>query len=268
MEKLDIQKLKAVELDLLKIFISVCEKHGLLYFLVEGSALGAVRHGGFIPWDDDIDVGMPREDYEKFLAVAQADLPEGIFLQTRITDPDYMTPFAKLRNSSTAFIESSAKKLAINHGIYIDIFPLDGCIDYDAYYKRAKMLKIRASSRFSVKRSLKLKLLHILAAIRYPNAKTALSRLEALWETVPYSTSKTVTSYGSAWGKKEVMPREIYGKGSMGTFEGIAVRLPERVDHYLTNLYGDYMTPPPPEKRVAHHACEVIDPERSYKEYV
>lgn len=268
MENVNTKKLKEVELSLLKAFIAVCEKHSLRYFMVEGSALGAVRHGGFIPWDDDIDVGMPREDYEKFLAVAQADLPEGLFLQTPKTEPNYATPFAKIRDSRTTFIESSVKNLSINHGVYLDIFVLDGCVDYDACIKKTKMLKARIASRYAHKRSFKGQILRFLSVLRYPCFKRAMQLLDEIWRTVPYDTAENVVNYGSAWGKKEVMPREIYGNGSIGSFEGIAVRLPEKVDEYLTRLYGDYMTPPPPEKRIAHHACEVIDPERSYKEYI
>lgn len=268
MEKPDIQKLKALELDLLKAFIAVCEKHDLLYFLVEGSALGAVRHGGFIPWDDDIDVAMPREDYEKFLAVAQADLPEGLFLQTNETDPAYVTGFAKIRNSNTAFIETSARKLAINHGVYLDIFVLDGCNNFAATKKKTKLLQARIASRFLVKRSLKGRMVQFVAAIRYPSVARAVRLLDTIHRAVPYATAENVVNYGSAWGKKEVMPREIYGKGVLGSFEGVPVRLPEKVDEYLTRLYGDYMTPPPPEKQVSHHNCDVIDLERSYKEYV
>ena len=120
-------ELKKIELEMFKYYLAICEKHDLKYFLIGGTLLGAVRHKGFIPWDDDIDIGMPRPDYEKFLLVAQKELPEHIFLQTHNTDIEYPNCFAKLRNSDTTFIETSCKKLKINHGIYIDIFPLDGC---------------------------------------------------------------------------------------------------------------------------------------------
>ena len=119
-------ELQKVELDILQHFIEACEKLNVQYFLVCGSALGAKRHGGFIPWDDDMDVGMYREDYNKFMEQAPAILPEGYFLQNYKTDPAYSNVFAKLRNSNTTYIEKTAAELKINHGIYIDIFPLDG----------------------------------------------------------------------------------------------------------------------------------------------
>ena len=119
------ERLKAIELDILKAFIDVCKKNSLNYYLLGGSCLGAVRHHGIIPWDDDIDVGLLRADYNKFMEVGQKYLPEHYFLQNYRTDPEYYVNFAKIRDSRTTFIESSLKNLHINHGVYIDVFPLD-----------------------------------------------------------------------------------------------------------------------------------------------
>ena len=119
----DVQK-KAFEM--LRIFIDICEKWNIKYYLLCGSALGAVKYQGFIPWDDDIDVGLLRKDYRRFLEVAPKELPEWCFLQNYSTDP--ANPFAstKLRNSNTTFLQISVAHLPINHGIFIDVFPLDG----------------------------------------------------------------------------------------------------------------------------------------------
>ena len=117
--------LQAKELSLLRAFTDVCEKLELEYFLVCGSALGAVKYKGFIPWDDDVDVALKRADYDVFLERAQELLPDGIFLQNHRTDPAYPNIFSKLRDSNTTYIEKSVAHLPINHGIYIDVFPLD-----------------------------------------------------------------------------------------------------------------------------------------------
>ena len=114
------------ELELLRLFVRLCEQLQLRYYLVCGTALGSVKYEGFIPWDDDVDVAMPREDYEVFLEKAPSLLPEGIFLQNYRTDPAFPQIFSKLRNSNTTYIEKSAAALPINHGIFMDIFPLDG----------------------------------------------------------------------------------------------------------------------------------------------
>ena len=129
-----LQKMQEVELDLFKAFIEVCEKLQLKYYLLGGTLLGAVRHKGFIPWDDDIDVGMPRKDYEIFIQKAQDLLPEHYFVQNCYTDGKLPMAFCKIRNSNTTFIETSVKDFKINHGIFIDIFPLD-------YYPQDKKKK-------------------------------------------------------------------------------------------------------------------------------
>ena len=119
----DLQK---KELELFKAFARVCEKHGLRYFLVGGSALGAIRHKGFIPWDDDIDVGMPRKDYDKFMELQSEFEGTPYFIQNYKTDPCYVYNYGKLRDSSTTFIEYTYKNHRINHGVWVDIFPIDG----------------------------------------------------------------------------------------------------------------------------------------------
>ena len=118
--------LQRAEFEILKIFVDICEKYDLKYYLVCGSALGAVKYSGFIPWDDDIDVALLRSDYDKFCELAPTVLPKNIFLQNFRTDPEFPHIFSKLRNSNTTFIEKGTAHLKINHGVYIDVFPLDG----------------------------------------------------------------------------------------------------------------------------------------------
>ena len=119
----DLQKRLLV---ILKEFARVCGKHNLRYFLNGGTCLGAIRHKGFIPWDDDVDVMMPREDYEKFLTLQYEYEGTPYFIQSWKSDPRYTYGFAKLRDSSTTFIEDFYRNHRINHGVWIDIFPLDG----------------------------------------------------------------------------------------------------------------------------------------------
>ena len=123
MDNFDVEskKLQLIELDIFKSFLMVCKKLDLKYFLAGGTLLGAIRHNGFIPWDDDIDVIMPREDYEKFLEKGQALLEKKYFIQNYKTDPEFVLNFTKIRNSETTFIEKTSKNRNINHGIYIEI---------------------------------------------------------------------------------------------------------------------------------------------------
>ena len=124
----EMKSLWKVQLDLLQVVDGICRKHGIVYCLHAGSLLGAVRHKGFIPWDDDIDIAMLRRDYERFLKVAPKELPAHLFLQNSLTDPEWRSAFSLLRNSNTIGIDTAylKTKMRINMGISIDIFPLDG----------------------------------------------------------------------------------------------------------------------------------------------
>ena len=121
---LSLKKIQKAELYLLLEFDKVCREQGFTYFLDSGTALGAIRHGGFIPWDDDIDVGMPRKDYDRFMEIGQSYLPDNVFLQNRRTEKNYSRYAAKLRLKGTIFPETDSA-LYEHNGIFIDIFPFD-----------------------------------------------------------------------------------------------------------------------------------------------
>lgn len=136
-----LRQLQKTELSILKRFKQICDKHHLRYYLYGGTLLGAVRHEGFIPWDDDVDVCMPYSDYEIFLNVAKKELGEDYFLQTSESDKHFVAPFAKIRLNNSTFLDSKFAKRHINHGIWIDIFPLIYTSDLIAN-KQKRILKI------------------------------------------------------------------------------------------------------------------------------
>lgn len=123
--KVEMKKVWAVEIDLFLKFSEICNRHGLRFWGDGGTLLGAVRHNGFIPWDDDMDLIMPREDYNKLMDFGPEEFNAPYFLQNPHTDPNYGYSFAKLRNDNTTCIPEVFQKAGFNHGIYIDIFPLD-----------------------------------------------------------------------------------------------------------------------------------------------
>ena len=266
-----LKEIKIIEKELFISFISVCEKLNLKYYLLGGTLLGAVRHQGFIPWDDDIDVGMPREDYEIFLEKGQALLPDGFFLQSYKSDPNYPNCFAKIRNSNTTYLETSVKNCDMNHGVFIDIFPLDYYPDdkktKDRFIFKKNLLNIRISSVYQSKRKkLKVRLISFLLKLRYPSYKMAVKKREKLYKSI--STGSMLANYGGAWGAKEIVPKEWYGEGVWLEFEGLSVRAPIEYDKWLSQVYGDYMQLPPADKRCPHHYVDVLDFEKSYREYV
>lgn len=277
LDNLQMLKLRRVELDMFKAFLSVCKTLNLRYYLIGGALLGAVRHKGFIPWDDDIDIGMLREDYEIFKKNAQKFLPEYYFVQTNETEHAYPLFFLKMRDSRTTFIETSVKNFSINHGVYIDIFPLD-------YYPknklsqfylkiRKKVIYFRISREFTFPTECQLSKVHgiifnflgTVAKIFYPTICSAQNARERLFRKI--KRSGYVMNYSSAWGDKESGPVEWFSEGAELEFEGLKVIGPKEYDKWLTKVYGEYMKLPPPEKRVTHHYTEVIDLDHPYTLY-
>lgn len=266
-----LKKLKKIELDIMKEFIFTCQKFNLKYYIVGGTLLGAVRHHGFIPWDDDIDIAMPREDYEMFLTKATNELPSHYFVQTIETDLNYLQCFGKIRNSNTTFIESSASHLDINHGIFIDIFPLDYYPEEKSKQNRLEIMKKIYSYRVSccfnknIQRSLVDRAKSGLILLLYPNINKVLRKREKLYKSVP--ESHLWVNNGGAWGQKEIVPIEWFEEGIDVKFEGLTVKAPKEYDKLLTQVYGDYMKLPPIEKQCGHHYIDVIDFDNSYTKY-
>lgn len=270
-------KIQSVELNILKVFIQFCNHYNIKYYLLGGTMLGAVRHQGFIPWDDDIDVGMLRADYEFFLKRAPEFFPDYYFIQSVYSEPDTPFSFTKIRDSRTTFIETTVRDFKINHGIYIDVFPLD-------YYpesmkeqqlmdkkKRELTLRIRKNLYISDEykgsffKELEYSLVGMLLTIKYPKFKDAILERERLYTSV--AESNMLINHSGAWGKKELVPKSWYGDGVIAHFEGLEVIIPAHYDKWLTQVYGDYMLLPPEDKRIPHHYTDVIDLERSYLYY-
>lgn len=266
--------LQQKEFNLLKIFIKICEQLGLRYYLVCGTALGAVKYGGFIPWDDDVDIALCRNDYKVFCEKAQQLLPEGIFLQTYETDRRYPCVFAKLRDSNTTYIEKTYKNISMNHGVYIDIFPLDGCpedMNLQKRLERKKLFyKLLISSVYESNCSFKVKVLRRVFRILGVHKRThrILCKFEKMISSYPTENSAFWCNYGNWQGRLEYAPKEQYGEGTLMNFEGISVSVPERYDEYLTQKYGDWKADPPEDDQVGHHYFSIMDLNNSYTQYM
>lgn len=269
-------ELQKVEYSLLCEFIRVCEALKIRYYLVCGTALGAVKYGGFIPWDDDVDVALTREDYTVFCEKAPQLLPEYVFLQNYKTDPNFPAFYSKLRDSRTTYIEKSVKNIDMNHGVYIDVFPLDGYpVDENEIKRlesRKRKLKLRLSCAFAFneKQSLKSKLyfcVERLLGYHKRTAKTA-EKIEKLISAYPIAESKLWCNHGNWQRVLEYAPREQYGEGTFAKFEDLKVRVPEMYDEYLTQKYGDWRSDIPQEEQVGHHYYEICDTGTPYASYI
>ena len=267
----DLQK---VELDILKNFIEICDRLNLRYYLVCGSALGAAKYKGFIPWDDDIDVALPRQDYDVFCKKAQSMLPDYLFLQNHHTDTYYPLIFSKIRNNNTTFIEKSYAETNINHGIYIDVFPLDGYPEDVRWQKKIEKEKNRYLLMrlccLNVPLTWKTKLLVALEKTCgvHKRPSTLVERIEKCVKLCSVDDSVVWCNHGNWQGQLEYAPREQYGEGAWTEFEGLQVRIPERFDEYLTQKYGDWRSDPPERERVGHHYHYICDTNLPYTKFV
>jgi len=263
----DLEKLHKVQLDLARIFVSVCEKHNLSYFLIEGSLLGAVRHKGFIPWDDDIDFGMPRDDYECLLREIRHALGENYQLVTYHSERKALRYFSQLECTDIKLRVSAQKDSSLRNA-WIDIFPLDGMPDNPIIrrWHLFKILILRAAIQFSqfdeiVNVNRKNRPLHEKILIKIGqktklghrwDTRKLMKKLDALLKKYNYYTCNYCINSMSAYKSKAVFPREYFGKGILYEFEGMLLKGPEQYDLILKQIYGDYMTPPPENERNVH----------------
>lgn len=263
-------------LEMLSWFHLFCIENEIRYYMIGGTMLGAARHEGFIPWDDDIDIGVPRKDYEK-LTVAMNGLPinSRYKLETpETTAKDYFYPFAKLYDTTTTLIENT--KHSIKRGIYLDIFPLDGIGNTKeeavSNYKRIDRLHNLLVARVTGIRKGRhpLKNLAVLVLRCVPrfvfDEKKQLKKLTHISKRFDYDSCSWCGNLVGAWHFKELIPKEILGEPKLYKFENVEAFGVEDADKYLTYLYGDWRQLPPEEKRKSHHDYVLCDLEKSYLE--
>lgn len=268
----DLQK---KELEILKCFISICEKMKIKYFLVCGSVIGAVKYQGFIPWDDDIDVGLLRPDYERFVNEAHNYLPDNLFLQNYHTEKCFPLFFSKLRDSNTTYIEIDKQNLPIHHGICIDVFPIDGCPDDKRIQKKIERKKKSAWNKSSCAMTMpshwhkaRLKAAFYRLFGYHKSTGKVISKFEKYISQWSVETSDLWCNHGNWQGLLEYAPKWHYGNGTFATFEGVKVRIPENYDEYLTQKYGDWRADLPEDKKEGHHYHIVCDVNNPYTKYI
>ena len=252
---------KGILLDLLIEFDSFCRNHGIRYYLIGGTLLGAVRHAGFIPWDDDVDVCMLRDDYEKFQEEYSPSSSKYKLLSLDL-DRHYYYPFAKLVNNETVLIES--KKDPGHLGIYLDIFPIDNCPGHtleDACKNVDKMNFFRWIRNFKIIEFSKDRKVAKNIALFVGKILTAPISRRRISQMISNKASKNNNIrcqfvgelVNTAYGHGEVYDRCHFGEGTNVTFEEHQFIAPVDYEYILTSMYGDYMKLPPVEKRVSNH---------------
>ena len=271
-------------INVFRAFVQICEEHDLQYFCHGGTAIGVVRHQGLIPWDDDIDVLMPRPDYDKFIALFPKLDQDRYEIMVPGETPSYYLPFAKICDKNTTLLEFEHVPCLI--GAFIDIFPLDGASslkeerasDWLKFRHIANTLMILPKptienfkwlGRRLAKFQLRTALSEITCAFnKAEKYRQTSDRLRGIMTDHRYEEAEYVGSYGSQFGVKAFWPKTWFRSYVMMTFEGIDVRIPVDYDKLLRQVYGDYMLLPPVEKRVTHHhvAYLNLDERKSLKE--
>ena len=272
-----LRQLWDVEKEIYHTFARICDKHGLRYFAAYGTALGAVRHGGFIPWDDDMDFGMPRADYEKFMQVAPRELDSRYALLEPRTTPGYVMPFAKLTRADSTFIEATDQDRAYHSGIFIDIFPFDPI--YPDEKRQEKVLhKCWVLARLMVLSTYrapklpagtagwKAALLKFACGAAHYALRLTGNRTEKLYrryldvimtparegvhglyaDALQYRYEINYGPSGIFFADKLLFPTTEV------PFDGETIAMPHDPAQYLTDIFGDYMQLPPENKRHAH----------------
>lgn len=266
MSNANMELLHQVDVDIAKEVLRICEKHGLNYYMLGGTMLGAIRHKGFIPWDDDIDLGMPRNDYERFLEIAPQELASHLKLVNYRTDPNYMYYITRILDTETTVIEERIGNDNKYTHASIDIFPIDGTPNnailrkiyfFRVMYHRALMsLCYKDSIDRKRKRSKKeMLLLWVMEHIPVEKLTTPYKqkcKIDKLLRKQKVEGSKYIGNIMGAYRTREIVPAEYYGEGAMYPFEDIQMRGLSMYDEYLSYTYGDYMQLPPEESRKTH----------------
>lgn len=257
----DIKKYQSVQMQLLVETDRICQELGICYYMIGGTLLGAVRHGGFIPWDADIDIAMPRHDYEEFRSYWEKENSNKYFYQHFTTDPNHLSPHAVLRIRGTHVVMNSRISQTYpqkEDGIYLDIFQLDE----PPMEKKKQMKQMKRIKR--IRRLIELKAAYIyletskakkyikrVISVLIPISLTTLNKsLDNEMKKYSGSGSEylvSMASHYSYW--KQLMPKSIYGEPQRIVFEGKQFCAPADTVAYLTQIYGDYMKLPPVEKR-------------------
>lgn len=265
----ELAPINKVQVEILKEVSRVCEKLNIQYFMVHGSLLGTIREEGFIPWDDDIDIAIPREQYEKFLIEAPAIIDSNYFIQSDFSEKKYPLEFAKVRDSRTTYIVENVRHVNMSHGIYIDVFPVDYAQNSIWFKMRYKLLSMRVGCIYRNNgESLSLKAKKMISRILCPSFRFAVLRRKKLLLTASERSEVRIT--GGKPCEKE-LPAKWFSKMEKKVFEGIEVYVPCGYNEYLTHIYGNYKTRTLVEGKMFDNTVEinacVVDTERPYTYY-
>lgn len=259
-------------LDMFLWFHNYCIDNNITYYAAGGTVIGAARHNGFIPWDDDIDIVIPRKDYNRLIKLFPEKVDHYYLESPYSENKDFLYSYTKLYDTNTTLIERGHIKC--KRGVYIDIFPLDGIgttyneaiknfrkVDLVNMFLRARTYAIRKESRLY--KNLSILLLRCIPSVLVNNKKLSIY-VDYLANSINNDQVDYVANLMGAYREKEIVKKELFGKPVLHNFENISIFIPERYDEYLSKLYGDWKKMPPIEKRKTNHDFVMIDLNKSY----
>ena len=274
-KKPEICEVQAKLTEMLKWFHCFCQEHHIRYYVIGGTLLGAARHKGFIPWDDDIDLGIPRDDYNRLMQVFSDD--SGKYVLETVNSPElaYCYPLAKIYDTETVLIENTYRPLV--RGLYLDIFPIDG-VGNTEEEARAYIDTIRKKYQLYLSRvcgirqgrkwykNLAVYSMRLIPQFVIDDIKLR-KKIDELCQRNNYAESAYIANCVGDAGYREIVPKEFFGDPVEYEFEGLRVMGPSQYDAYLTHIYGDWRKLPPVEKRKTHHDFLICNLDMSYLEY-
>ncbi len=266
MDSATLKRLQQTVNEVLFVVDDFCNREKIPYYLFYGSELGAVRHGGFIPWDDDADIILFRKDYERLKERWQKNPPAGYFWQDTETDPDYNVQITKIRKNHTAFVEPAFRDRKMHHGFYVDIFILDDYIRSDFWRHVGEwitMFDYNACRNYRPRTGI--------GRWVYPitNRLFRSGKIRKRWYQKWYPRFKKddalcsdILSFTNS--HRYDFRREWFGVPKKLFYEGRLMPCPQDTHNTLKVCYGDYLTPPPPEQRTSHHYVHYMSFDSDY----
>ena len=271
----DIRELQLKSLEILKVFKEFCDKNELLFYFCGGCCIGTIRHKGFIPWDDDIDVFMPRNDYEKLGQLWNEQMKDSGYVYCRDTESVFLRSLlTAIVDENTTFIKERQEDLDIPHGIRLEVLPLDGC---PKGFKRKKQIfwalihQILMNQEPLTSKGKLFELPSRLLLHIYPSWKSrykAAKRAERRMSKYPIDQCDHITELCARWQYMvNEYPKDIFSSAQLLPFEGELMPVPVGYDTYLHMAFGEYMQMPSKEQQAPKHDATIIDTNKGYKEY-